>query len=178
MRVFVALELPENIKNEIIKLQREIEKLNLMKGKLIEKENLHLTLKFLGEIGNDKVREIENKLKKIRFNKFEVELDKIGVFSENFIRIVWVSLSGEKLFELQKAIDDILESIFDREERFMAHITVARPKSVNNKSKFIEEIKKVKFDNKKFLVDRVYLKSSELKPQGPVYANLFKLDLV
>ena len=46
MRVFVALELPENIKNEIIKLQREIEKLNLMKGKLIEKENLHLTLKF------------------------------------------------------------------------------------------------------------------------------------
>lgn len=172
MRAFIAIEMPENVKQELIKIQKEIDKLGLIKGKFTEFENLHLTLKFLGEISRSELEAVKERLVSIKFDPFEVELNELGVFSEDFIRIVWIGLNGELLFQIQKDVDKALEDIFPPENRFMAHVTLARPKFVEDKQVFIHEIKKISFEKLKFKVDNISLKESELTQRGARYSDL------
>ena len=66
MRVFISLNIPKEIKKEIKKIQNKLPEFN---GKITEENNLHLTLKFLGEISEQRVEEIRKKLRKINFRK-------------------------------------------------------------------------------------------------------------
>jgi len=177
-RVFISIELPEEIKKEILKIQKEIDVLGLVKGKFIEFENLHLTLKFLGEISDSEIRAIKERLSKLKFKTFELEFDNLGVFSEQFIRIIWVGVKKGIVFDLQKVIDSILEDIFPREHRFMGHITIARPKRVEQKNMFLDELKKIKFPKIKFSVDKIHLRESNLFPEGAQYKNLLEISSV
>ena len=172
MRAFIAIEMPENVKQEMIKIQKEVDRLGLIKGKFTEFENLHLTLKFLGEISESELRAVKDKLEGIKFEPFECELNELGVFSEEFIRIIWVGLKGENLFQIQKDVDKALQDIFPPENRFMAHVTLARPKYVEDKQVFINELKKISLEKLKFQVNSVSLKESELTKQGAKYSEL------
>jgi len=169
MRVFISLEIPDDVKREIIRIQKEVDKLGLIKGKFTEPENLHLTLKFLGNLSEAEVRAIREKLKNLRFNPFYIELKELGVFSENFIRIVWVGLYGKEVFELQKDVDKVLGDLFPKEHRFMSHVTIARPKYVEDRKMFLDELKKISLNKTHFLVDKIYLKESILTRQGADY---------
>src|SRR3989338_2580725 len=164
MRVFIALELPLEIIEEIKKIQKLIWKKTLFSGKLTESENLHLTLKFLGEI---------------KLNSFEAFVGEVGVFSRKFIKIIWIKLNGKGVFSLQKEIDEKLKDLFKPEERFMSHITIARVKYVNDKKGLLNYLKSVKPEAKKFKIEKFFLKKSELKPEGPVYEDLeeYKLEI-
>ena len=170
MRAFISIDFPEDIKEEIKKIQRRLPE---FKGKFTEEENLHLTLKFLGEIDEEKAEEIKEKLKEIKFKKFEAEIDDIGVFSEKFIRIVWLGIDKKckDLWKLQEEIDNKLEDLFGRERRFMGHITIARIKNIKDKKKFLDELTKVKADFE-FEVSNFILKESTLKEEGPEYKNI------
>jgi RNA 2',3'-cyclic 3'-phosphodiesterase len=147
---------------------------------LTELENLHLTLKFLGEINEEKLVRVIERLNCIEMKKFEGNLDKIGTFNIGGVpRIVWVKIGGAGIFELQKKVDSELEKEgFEIENKFMSHMTIARIKYVNDKDCFREYagnigLKKLKFDVKEFK-----LKKSELMMLGPVYTDLgiFKLE--
>ena len=173
MRTFIAIDLPENIREEIRKIQ---EKLPEFKGKLTEKENLHLTLKFLGEVDEEKIRLLKDKLKEIKFKKFEAEIDSLGVFSEKFVRIVWLHLTNCE--KLQEKIDETLKDLFPREERFMSHITIARVKSCKDKKALIERLKQIRLDNFKFKVESFELMKSELAKEGARYEVLEKFELI
>ena len=190
MRAFIALDLPAEIIKEVKKIQ---EVLPEFVGKKIESENLHLTLKFLGEVSEDKIKQIKSVLKKIKFQKFEAEINSIGVFSEKVIRIVWLHLTN--CDALQKEIDNSLKSLFKPEERFMSHLTIARVKNVENsprddsskddtavpsgepKKEFLEKLKKINMSKIKFIVKNFKLKSSILNAKGPVYKNIKVYDL-
>ncbi len=172
IRCFISLELPRKIINEICKIQDFIKKKKLFEGKIIESENLHLTLKFLGEIDDKKVNDIKKRLNEIKFKGFEAELGKIGVFSKKFIRIIWIELLGKGVFELQKQIDEKLKDLFEPEFRFMSHITIARIKKVYNKKDFLEHLEKIKVPKLKFIVNKFYFKKSELFEIGPIYEIL------
>ncbi len=171
-RCFIAIDLPEEIKKEILKIQKQIPE---FKGKLIEEENLHLTLKFLSEITNEKADLAKEKLKKIKFNKFNAKLGEIGVFSESFIRIVWVKL--ENCDELQKEIDSSLNGLFKKEERFMSHLTIARVKSIKDKKEFINKLNEIKARHTEFEVNSFALKKSTLTEKGPIYEDLLEIKL-
>ena len=171
-RVFISIELPENIKKEIQKIQ---EKLPEFHGKKTEFENLHLTLKFLGEIDDEKIEEVRKRLNKVEFKKLECGIDEIGVFNEKFIKIVWIHLNGCE--ELQKKIDEFLFGLFGKEKRFMSHITIARIKSVKDKKKFLGELKKIKLKEIKFVVDKFRLMESVLMPEGPKYKTIEEYNL-
>ena len=173
MRCFVAIELPEKTREEIYKKSSELEKKNLFKGKITEKENLHLTLKFLGEISEEKAEEVKKKLKEIKIKKFKVSFAEFGVFNENFVRIIWMHLTGAE--ELQKEIDEKLKEIFEKERRFMGHITIARVKSCDRK-KLIKEVEKMSSE-RGFYVESFELISSELTESGPIYTILEKFKL-
>jgi len=170
IRCFIAIDLPREVIKEIERVQQELKKKNMFVGKLTEGENLHLTLKFLGEIDLKKIEEVKKKLQEIKCSKFMAYLGEIGVFSQNFIRIIWIHVLGKQILELQKEIDKKMSEIgFRIEERFMSHLTIARVKKVSDKRIFLDELKKINVQNLGFLVDKFYLIKSELKSEGSVY---------
>ena len=179
MRTFISLDLPKEIIEEIVKIQKLIKKQSLFTGKFIESENLHLTLKFLGEIDEEKVEEVKKRLKSIKIEKeIFAELGEAGVFSKSFVKIIWIKLNGKGIFELQKQIDDKLKDLFPVEERFMSHITIVRVKHTGDKKGLLDYLKSVKPKGIKFLVKEFSFKKSELKPEGPVYESIEDYELV
>ncbi len=171
-RTFIAIDIPENIKKEIVKIQKQIPSFN---GKLTEYENLHLTLKFLGEIDEKVIEEIRKKLRELKFTKFNVQIDKLGFFRKEHGAIVWLHLAN--CDELQKEIDKKLEGLFESEKRFMSHLTIARVKSVNVKNNFFSEIEKIKFIPLNFEVNEFVLKESILDRKGPSYKDIERYKL-
>ncbi len=171
MRTFISINIPEEIRKEIKKVQ---DLLPEFFGKKTEPENLHLTLKFLGEIEENKIEEVKEKLREIKIEKFTTEIDEIGVFSEKFIRIVWLHMKD--CDNLQKQIDNALKNLFEPEKRFMSHLTIARVKKCDKK-KFLQELKKIKIEKIKFIVNDFYLMKSELATEGPIFSVLEEYNL-
>ena len=176
-RCFIALELSREAISEIEEIQKLIKKKNLFYGKFTEPENLHLTLKFLGEISDEQIAEARKKLKEIKIKEFEASLGELGVFINKYNSILWIKLLGKEIWELQEMIDKKLRDIFSKEERFMSHITIARMKKIPSKNAFLEYVKNLKTRKVKFKVKEFILKESELKPEGPVYRDLEKFGL-
>lgn len=177
MRVFIALELDREVVNEIKKIQNLIKKQSLFNGKFTESENLHLTLKFLGEISEEKAGEIKKRLKNIKIKNFNCEIGDIGVFNKSFIRIIWIKLNGKGVFNLQKEIDEKLSDLLEKEERFMSHITIARVNYIKDKKGLLDYLDSIKPKKLKFTVNSFSLKKSELFPEGPVYETLEEYNL-
>jgi RNA 2',3'-cyclic 3'-phosphodiesterase len=171
-RVFVAVDLPREAINEILRIQNIIKKKTLFTGKLTEGENLHLTLKFFGEITEEQINEIKIRLKDIKFNEFIARTGELGVFNPDFIKIIWIKLNGRGIFELQKEIDKKLSDLFLPENRFMSHITIARVKNVGDKKAFVGYLTSIKPKEIEFSVDKFFLKKSELAPLGPKYEDI------
>jgi len=164
MRTFIAIDIPEKIKKEIIKIQNQLPE---FKGKKTEIENLHLTLKFLGEVDEKKISEVKRRLTEIELASFIAEINSIGMFSD---RIVWLGVRNCN--ELQKQIDEKLSDLFEKEKRFMGHLTIARIKELKVRKKFLAKLKKIEIPEIKFPVRDFNLKKSKLGRPGPVYENI------
>src|SRR3989338_4151363 len=112
MRLFIAIELPDGVKECLSLIQEKILGQLSQEDKIkpVKKEQMHLTLKFLGEVQPNNIKEIKDALKEIKLAPFSVELSNIGVFpSESYIRVVWVGLKPEdKIMDLQKSSDEHL----------------------------------------------------------------------
>jgi 2'-5' RNA ligase len=167
IRAFVSIDIPKEIKKEIVRIQNSLPE---FRGKKTEAENLHLTLKFFGEIDEDVMNKVKDRLRKIKFDELELELDSIGVFSQNFIKIIWLHIIGSE--KLQKRIDESLKDLFRTEDRFMGHLTIARVKNIKDKRKFLEDLNRMKIPMMKFKVREFELKKSTLTEQGPIYEDI------
>ena len=180
MRTFISIEFPENIKKEIFKSFESLKNSRVAFGNFVKKENIHLTLKFLGNLSEDKIKEVENKLSEIEFSGFDATTGEIGFFpSEKYIRIIWVDLISNKIKQLKKIIDDKLHEIginHDNRE-FSSHITIARIKKMKNKEEFFKKIKNLKIKKMKFSIESFFLIKSELRKDGPVYKVLKEFRL-
>lgn len=172
-RVFIAIEFPDNVIREVARVQ-EVLRGRKFTGKMTELENLHLTLKFLGEIDGERVEEVRRKLREIKFEEFEAKLERVGSFSfRGRPRIVWIKVGGKGIFELQKKVDEKMrECGFGIEERFMSHMTIARIKYVKDKKGFVEYVNGIGLKEIKFKVNGSKLKESELREMGPVYRDV------
>ena len=169
MRLFIAIDF-----NELSEYFSALQKLLTKNARLSLTKDFHLTLKFLGEVQPDNIEAIANNLRNIKFRQFSVFLDSIGIFpTENYIRVVWIGLKPEeKVLELQKDIDESLKKLFKKEKDFKAHITLARVKYPENKKQFLEQLKKIKIENKKIEIKDFRLVKSTLNLKGPVYEDL------
>jgi RNA 2',3'-cyclic 3'-phosphodiesterase len=177
-RVFVAIDFPDSVIREVARVQGILGKLKFT-GKLTELENIHLTLKFLGEISKDRLELVRGMLKKIKLRDFEVKLGNVGIFSfRGKPRIVWVKVMGKGIFDLQRKVDEILKSEgFELEKRFMSHMTIARVKYVKSAGDFRKYIEGIKLKDVRFKVDEFKLLESELMTIGPVYRELERYEL-
>ncbi len=178
MRLFIAIELPENIKGSLFNIQKEIGS-EYAKIKWVNKNQIHVTLKFLGEIDGDKLSVIKEALSYIRFKKFRLSLNSLGWYpSEDRVNVLRVGMENEKeVFNLHSEIELKLGSLFKKDDRFSVHITLGRVKFVKNKEKFIENLKKIKIKNEEFFLNDFSLIKSELSKDGPRYFLIEKYDL-
>lgn len=177
IRTFICIDFSDEIIKEVARVQESLENIKFT-GKLTELENLHLTLKFLGEISLDKVEEVKKRLGEIKFDSFEVKLSKMGVFSKfGNPKIVWIKIDGKEIWELQKKIDESLKDLFKKEERFMSHLTIARIKYVEDRKGFRDYCENISVKKIKMKIDNFKLKSSDLRPIGPVYTTLSEYKL-
>ena len=172
MRCFIGIDLPIVAIKEIQKIQKKLEPSFI--GRLTSSENLHLTLKFLGEIEEEAINDVKKRLFSITHPPFELTLKDVGVFSQKFIKIIWVKVSG---VPLQPLVDNCLKDIFKLENRFMGHITIARVRSLADKKSFLQLINATTVNKVPFMVKDVYLKESILTPDGPVYKDIVRYKL-
>lgn len=171
-RCFIAIEFSDEVIKEIARMQELLGKTKFT-GKITELENLHLTLKFLGEIDDKKIEEVKKKLKEVGFDEMKLKLGKIGIFSvRGKPNIVWIKVEGKEIYDLQRKIDEKLKDLFKPEERFMSHLTIARVKYVKDKKGFLEHVNSIHVKPIAFEVSSFKFKKSELKPIGPVYTDI------
>ena len=176
MRCFIAVELDTSLIEKIEPLQKELVNFDV---KLVELNNLHFTLKFLGDIDQNtlnKIKEILNNLAS-NYTPFSVNIKNIGVFpNENFIRVVWMGV--EELRPLQATVNESFSDIF-KKEKPSPHLTIARVRSQIYRKEVIDFIDRHKNDKiGTMIVDTVKLKKSTVTSKGPIYEDLATFRLV
>ncbi len=180
MRVFISINLPEQIRKEISKEFEKLEHSGFVAGNFVNKNNIHLTLKFLGNISEELAEKIKKSLLEINLSKFEVSVGEIGFFpSEQYVRVIWVGLIADELKKLKEIIDrNLLEIGINSDGReFSSHITVARVKKIKDKDSFLKKIKELKLKKMSFPVEKISLMKSELTRDGPNYKVLGEFNL-
>jgi len=171
-RIFICIDFPDDVIKEVARVQELVSKKKFT-GKLVELDNLHLTLKFLGEIDDKMLGKIRSKLREIKFKEMELKLGEIGTFShQGSPKIVWIKIEGKEIWDLQEQIDKVLKDLVVEEERFMSHLTIARVKYVKDKADFSKRISNISVKSIKFKIDRFKLNMSDLKPTGAVYTTI------
>jgi len=184
IRTFVAIEIPVDIRDQIANLQFDLKGLG---GRItwVKPENMHLTLKFLGDTDENLIENISDKLAQVvvSHNQFEIKVRGIGAFP-NFKKpkVFWIGTEDEKsaLVELANKIDKQVSQFgYEREKRrFSAHLTIGRVRDHKGIEPVIEKLKKAEnFYPGKFEVKALLFIKSELTRQGPIYTVLKKTKL-
>ncbi len=179
MRCFIAVEFPDSIKGILYDLQKRIGN-EYAKITWVAKKNLHLTLKFLGDVGDDKINLVQEALMEVKEKKFTVALDSVGWYPNDYrINVVWVGLQPEKdILNLHGAIELKLGSLSKKDERFSVHLTLGRVRFVKKREELLILLRNLSVKKEEFLVDHFSLIKSELHKDGPKYALLEEYPLV
>jgi len=174
MRCFLAVDIPEELKKTIIAAQQELTGLDT---KLVEKENLHFTLKFLDEVDEGKMKDVVKRIDTLKAAPFPVLLKGIGFFpSQSFIRVVWIGAESPEFLNLHVVVNDILSGLFEKEKP-VPHLTLARVRSQSSKNELLEFQRR--HENRAFgevKISRISLKKSVMTQKGPLYENIKTWD--
>jgi 2'-5' RNA ligase len=132
MRIFISLELPETLKAKIFHNFEKLKNSGTCSGNFVSKNNLHITLRFLGELSEDKIEELIKVFSNFSSSSFEISLGKKGYFPDkDYIRVLWLSLISDKLTDFFSKIEEVLQNLgYEKEKDFVFHLTVARIKSI------------------------------------------------
>jgi RNA 2',3'-cyclic 3'-phosphodiesterase len=181
IRSFVSIDLEDE------KILSGIESIMLSLSSLggdlkpVERDNIHLTLKFLGNVSPTKLEEVKLALAQVTFPRFSVEIKGSGAFPNlKRMNVIWVGIGdGWSQVELiYEQTEKVLHQLgFSRETRpFSPHITVARVKSGRKRDEiaaFLGHLTDESFGT--FPVESVRLKQSVLSPSGPKYSTLLEV---
>jgi 2'-5' RNA ligase len=176
IRTFIAIELPDRFLEEIKKIESE---LDIPGVKIVAPEQVHITMKFLGNINESDIEQIISALEQIICAPFEAKIKGIGVFPKPaYIRVIWLGAQGN--FEaLHNEIERVLVPFrFGKDHQFSPHATLARVKLLREKALLLEKIKKLEdIDLSTMNVGSICLKKSTLTPHGPIYETLKEINL-
>jgi 2'-5' RNA ligase len=188
IRSFIAIELPEEAKEGLTRLEKELERDEHKFVKWVDPGGIHLTLKFLGNIPSKRVAEITEAIEEAAqgISPFHLEISGLGAFPNlRQARVFWVGIGGEvdKLSRLQQNIDSALAALgFTKEERpFVPHLTLARIRqgaSPPERRSFGELVGSTIFEDKYHIkVEAIRLMRSQLTPAGAIYTCLSEIGL-
>ncbi len=184
MRAFIAIELSSEIKEELARLQAKLKASNA-DVKWAKPEAMHLTLKFLGNVTQEKIEEIKKTLDNVasRHQPFEISLFKVGGFPKvETLRVIWVGIDKgcSQTESIAKELEEELSHIgFEKEERpFTAHLTLGRIRTPKRRGNLVSAIKSLDFSpTSSCTINKLTLFQSTLAPQGPIYTPLHQSKL-
>ena len=181
VRSFISIDLEDQ--QILSRVASIISSLQALGGdfKPVEVENIHLTLKFLGNVSTTRLADVKSSLKQLTFPSFLAEIKGAGAFPNlNHMNVIWVGVDEgwsqvEQIFE---QVEKLLSSLgFRRENRpFSPHITIARVRSGRKRDEianFLQHLSEESFGA--ITVDRVRLKQSVLSSSGPKYSTLLEV---
>jgi len=184
IRTFIAIPLSDRIKEELSKLQEEL-KQNEAEVKWVRPEGIHLTLKFLGNVEEEKVQEIEEAIgKKIRKSSpFLLSLGCLGVFPDlRRPRVVWIGVEkgASEVKELARRVEKALLPLGAKKEDrpFSPHLTLGRikgGKGIGRLKEILGSLEATKLSS--LNIGRIEIIKSQLTRQGAIYTTLRKIIL-
>jgi 2'-5' RNA ligase len=187
MRVFIAIDINEEIRASIRALQGELKDeagIGKREVKWVEPTNIHLTLKFLGEIRDEEITDVCTIVERIvgRYNSFNLSVESLGYFGGRSARVCWIGVGAgkETLCQLQEELEEEFENGgWPKEERaFTGHLTVCRIKNIRAGQRIAEVSSNYKdLEAGSVSVDSVKVYQSELTPKGPIYSVLGSYSL-
>ena len=184
LRAFIAIELPEKIQGDIRNLQRAFASHGL-KIRWVTPVNLHLTIKFLGDIAPSEMESLGRILSDTAaiHPMFDLLPQGIGVFPNiRRPRIIWAGIAGQThiLRFIWKSVENALVPLgFAAEKRpYRGHLTIGRVKTHMDQGRLVTALRTHQdFVSESFIVRRLVMFKSELCPNGPVYTKLWEMPL-
>ncbi len=191
MRCFIAMGLPQDVRNRLRVLIEHMKPL-CSSVKWVGAENFHLTLKFLGNVQDETLPEMEKALTEAVSSHPVIRLQALGlgVFpNPNWPKVVWTGLAepedgGGKLLTLQKGIEEAVVPLgFNPDKRaFTPHLTIGRINARRGKNlqieRMVQEVQTRQMEDfGSFEAREIVLFKSDLKPSGAVHTALFKTPL-
>ena len=177
MRAFIAIELPNHIKEALGNIQKELTEA-LPRVKWVEPQNLHLTMIFLGNIDEAQADDARAAIAQcaLQTKKIETKSADLGFFpGERNPRVLFAQLENEAEFiRLYRALCAELKII--PEKRFKAHVTLCRFKE-GRKAGLTEKLP-ILTGCETFIADRLTLFKSTLTSRGPVYEKIFSTQII
>ncbi|OYT55843.1 MAG: RNA 2',3'-cyclic phosphodiesterase [Candidatus Hecatellales archaeon ex4484_218] len=184
IRSFIAVDIEDkSLQDKIVILQQDLmgTGANL---KFVEPENLHLTLRFLGEIPSSILEQVCRELKTLKFNVFNLNLQGVGAFPNlRRINVVWVGVKegAENLKQIAQKVELTVRKLgFPPDPKgFSPHLTIARLKTGKNKDKlasFLENFQD--YEVGWMIVNTIKVKKSTLTPKGPIYTTIETIPAV
>ncbi len=180
LRTFIAVDLPGDVVKKTQQLIRELDAIS--EGiKWVEPENMHLTLKFLGEVRQNETWKVCQAMTDsvAAIGSFDIQCHGAGAFPKiERPRSIWIGVTqgSEELTRLQTAVDDALADLsFAREpKRFLPHLTIGRVKKPGPWLADVSEMiaAHADFDAGLATINEVVLYCSELTSDGPVYSPI------
>lgn len=188
MRTFIAVDFPPDMLETIGEICTFFkQKIPNNALKWVETENLHLTIKFLGEINENKLEQVKHTLTHalIGLKAFTVHVSGLGVYPNWAApRVVWLGITGgEPLINIHSILDKNLTSLdINSEGRPLSpHLTIARVrKNIDQATlkKISDTLAQFKVESLgSIIIDRVHLYKSVLSPAGPSYTRLHSVPL-
>jgi RNA 2',3'-cyclic 3'-phosphodiesterase len=175
IRIFIGLDLPEDIKRSLGLLKSSVRG-----AKWVPLENLHLTIRFIGEVPENILQNIKEELREISFYNFKVKLKGVGLFSaKSNPKVIWVGLDPlEEIMELREKIDEALTKVNIplEKKKYIPHVTLARLKGARF-SEVAEYLQQgIGFFTREFEFGEMVLFSSKQKEEGSIYSveEIFK----
>ena len=183
-RLFIAAEIDPALKQAIHTIQQYLKKSD-SDVKWVHSENIHITLKFLGDVDETRTQRIITDLKKTlsALKPFEVQVGKVGGFPDLARpRVLWIGLEDNQnlLEKLAEEVEKTLEPLgFEKEgKKFSTHLTIGRVRSNANLLKLKELLKAVLVpEDLRQSIQRISLFKSTLTSAGPIYEPLLTQTL-
>ena len=183
MRLFVALELSDAVRSAIHDLMGRLQHARA-DLRWVRPEGMHLTLKFIGEVPEEKLAPIKQALADVRSPRpVEMNFRGLGYFpNQRRPRVLWVAIeASENLAELAAQVEAALEPLgIERENRaFVPHLTLGRFKSDRRLARLQEEIAALpSTEFGRVETGELFLFQSKLSPKGAEYTKLERFDFV
>jgi 2'-5' RNA ligase len=184
LRCFIAVEMPGPLKTKIGELIDTLRQTGA-DVKWVKKENLHITLKFLGNIAESSVDDIKNSLtrKLSHYEPFCIRISGTGTFPPGrFPRVIWIGMDeAEILNHIHKNVDEGMSGfgVKPDDRLFSPHLTVGRVRSNKRMNELLKKIDEMRSEEFGALeISGVSLMKSELKPAGPEYERLAEIKFV
>ena len=179
MRTFIAIEISEEIRNALAQAQSHL-KYAGADVKWVEPVNIHLTLKFLGEITEEKCAKVKAALDSVAAatKPFELSIKDIGAFPKiEYPRVIWIGLDkgAKETTEIAAKVDEGLSKLgFEKKSRpFAAHLTIGRVRSAKNRDALKEKVTSHKTQvTSPYLITSMILFQSTLTSRGSIYTML------